>query len=603
MIDIDAAITRELEAMVPVVARPDWEAVARMAGLRRPSRRRPLLAVAVVAAAVVIAVATPLGAAIARGFGGFSEWVAGEPGTPASRQAQHRFAQANARAWLGFPKGTQLRHLITTRVSGATVTLFGFRAGSSLCLRVSVLGSARGGTTNCAPVADLRRQDAPVRVVVSDQPFGRGAKTAWYGIDRVHAPLLQVTAGIADDTVRSVILSNGRVRTAVPSVANAFLYVAERPAIGQRVARVWARTAAGLTAVPYSPIPFGFGFGQPSMPAGPKVSVAVPARNGRIVWLEHHERRGAALSALPGKVRVELLGFRGGGSHSRILFGRVLTPDPTRPLRIVVTLNASRHGGRAAGVCTATVTRGGAGGGCSPYPQLFAKTPVSFTSFGGGSQQFIDVSGIVSDSVAHLKALLENRQTIDVPLSNNAFAVQLPLAHLPARLVAYDNGGRVVGLSERVEGFGSQGPAQAPGKAKQLLAVRGPNGAHEELLVGPGTHGSECVYVKHYFSKFAAGVMEGCHSTTWQGPPVQLETSSFPVIFIDGRVRNDVARVRIVFADGSTTTIAPTRGYVLAVLDRAHQTFARRPVRFVGLGDSGAVLGTQKLPRPPKQHR
>lgn len=603
MIDIDAAISRELEAMVPIVASPDWESIAQAAGLRRRSRRQPLLAVAVVAVSLVVAAATPLGAAIAHGLGGFSEWVSGEPGTPASQRAQQQFDQANARSWLGFPQGTQLRHLISKRVSGATITLFGFRAGSSLCLRVSVSGDARGGTTNCAPLADLRRQDAPVRVVVSDQPFGRGSKTAWYGIDRVHAPLLQVTAGIADDTVRSVVLGNGRVRSSVPSVANAFLYVANKPAIGQRIQQVWARTAAGLTAVPYSPIPFGFGFGQPSTPAGPTVRVTAPARNGHIMWLEQHQQRGAPLSTLPAKTRVQLLGFRGGGSRSKILFGRVLTPDPTRPMRIVVTLNANRAGGRAAGVCTSIVTRDGAGGGCSPYPQLFAKTPLSFGSFGGGSQQFIDVSGLASDSVAHLTALLANHQTVQVPLSNNAFAVQLPLAHLPARLVAYNQAGRVIGASDRVEGFGSQGPTQAPGKAKQLLAVHGPNGAHEELLVGPGTQGSECVYVRHYFSKRSAGVMEGCHSTTWQGPPVQLETSSFPVIFIDGRVRNDVARVRIVFADGSTTTIAPTRGYILAALDHTHQSFARRPIRFIGLSSTGTALSTQKLPSPPEHHR
>jgi hypothetical protein len=202
-----------------------------------------------------------------------------------------------------------------------------------------------------------------------------------------------------------------------------------------------------------------------------------------------------------------------------------------------------------------------------------------------------------------LRALLANGQWLNVPLKDNAYAVELPLAHLPARLVGYDQHGRGVGSSDKIDGFGNSGPTQAPGKAKQLLAVKGPHGAHSELLVGPATGGGQCMYVKHYFSKHVAGAMEGCHAARWHGSPLQLETSSTPAIFIDGRVRADVTNVRVVFVDGTSQTIHPTQGYVLATVEAAHQTIANRPTRFVALGKAGTVLGVEKLPPPPTTHR
>jgi hypothetical protein len=305
---------------------------------------------------------------------------------------------------------------------------------------------------------------------------------------------------------------------------------------------------------------------------------------------------------LPRRLRQSLLGYRGGGFRSRVVFGRVLTPDPSRPLRVALTLNAHRAGGPVAGICATTVLRDGAGGGCSPYPGVFASSPIAAGEFAAsGTQQFIDVGGMASDAVARLRVLLENRQWVDVPLADNTFAVELPLAHLPARLVAYDRDGRVIGVGEPIDSFGGTGPTQAPGKATQLLAVHGPNGSHEELLVGPATGGGECMYVKHWFSKRQAGTMEGCFARAWRGSPVQLSTDSYPPIFISGRVRGDVARVRVVFANGGTMLVTPTRGFVLAVVPAAHRSAAGRPVTFVAESKRGGALGTETLPPPPKR--
>src|SRR5438270_2150312 len=78
-----------------------------------------------------------------------------------------------------------------------------------------------------------------------------------------------------------------------------------------------------------------------------------------------------------------------------------------------------------------TADRGGAGGGCSPYPKLFANSPIAMGEFDGGTDQ---VSGIASDAVARLGVLLANGQWLNVPLAETTYAVELPLAHLPARL-------------------------------------------------------------------------------------------------------------------------------------------------------------------------
>lgn len=601
MTDADIAITSVLEQLFPMRGEPNWNEIVAAAGVRTKTRgRRMVAAIALVVAAVVAVTAvTPLGAEIVHGLGGFSNWITGEPGKPAPKSAQEKFREANAHSWLGFPKGTQLRQLITTSAAGASITLDGFRSGTGFCLRLSVTGKSTTGSLACAPVSDLRRQDAPVRVLIADRPIGKGTKTVWYGLDRIHSANLQITAGIAADSVRAVILTDDHGRHVVPVRANAFLYVATDPEVGQRVKTVSAQTKSGVVPVPFVPVPFAFG-GMQSPQNAPTVKVASPARNGHISWLEQHVPRGQPLSVLPARIRSYLLGYRGGGPRSRILFGRVLTPDPSQPLRVVVTLNASRHGGRPAGICTSLVTKGGGGGGCAPYPETFATTPFSFTTSGGGSAQFNEVDGVASDAVAKIEVLLANGQTLPVALHDNVFSGAVPVAHLPARLVAYDAHGTIVGASESIGGFGRGGPNMAPGKAKQLLAATGQAGAHAELYVGPATGGGECVYVKTYIDKHDGGVMEGCHPAAWQGAPVQLGTEWQ---FVSGRVRSDVTSVRLEYAGGGSTTVHPTRGYVLAVISPQHLEGARRLVRIVGLNSTGKTVGVQKLPVPPKSRR
>jgi hypothetical protein len=603
MIDVDDKLRSELDRLVPRDSRRDWDEIAAAAGLRRERAqlRWALASAAALAAAAVVAVSTPLGGALARSFDDFSAWLSGDPGTPASEADQREFEEANARSWLRFPQGTRLRHLLTTEAGGTTVKLFGFRSGSSeLCLRLTIAGEPPASATDCAPLAELRRAGGPARAVLVDHPVGKGDKFAWFGIWRYHSSQLQLTAGIAADAVQSVVVEDDSGRHEVPASSNAFLYVAEEPDVGQRVKRIWARTERGLAPVPFVPAPGVGGGGVPprSVAAPPAPRVQRRVTGGRIEWLEAREPRGEPLDVLPEDLRSSVLGQRPLGRRPRphVLFGRVLTPDPDRPLRVVATLTARRANGLPAGLCTWLATRSGTSGGCSVYPDVFERQQVTTTLAGHGSAAFMTLVGLASDEVARSEVLLADGDAVDVPLADNAFAVDLPRASLPARLVAYDGDDRVIYVSRAWHDFGDRaGPAR--GRARSLLRVAGTGGASAELLVGPSTDGGECVFLKHFVDKQHTGVMVGCHQGPWTGPALQLGTNarSIPARLVTGRVRSDVKSVRIRFADGSATTVTPVRGYVLWAAPKERLDQGRGAVEAVGLGEDGTVVARQSL--------
>jgi len=255
--EFSSPVAEALEAYAPAApGAGNWDDVlARSA----PPRRRPLFLLAGVAAVlVVLAFGTPLGSAIRDTFAGFASWLQGTPGTPATPGEQQAFDEANARSWVAFPGSPQLRRLAQTSVEGVDVGLFGFRSGDSLCIRLVASGEASDSTIECAPIADLQNDDAPVRVLVADWGLGKGDKTKTVGFDTYTSSRVQVTAGIAADDVRSVELTDDQGAHQVETSANSFLYVAPRPDVGQRVTQVRAELTDGAAvAVPFSPAPRG----------------------------------------------------------------------------------------------------------------------------------------------------------------------------------------------------------------------------------------------------------------------------------------------------------------------------------------------------------
>jgi hypothetical protein len=397
--------------------------------------------------------------------------------------------------------------------------------------------------------------------------------------------------------VRGVVVEDQAGRHEVPATANAFLYVAANPDVGQRVSRVWARTDGGLAAVPLVPAMSAFGEAPSSKPAPPAPEIERHVSGGRIGWLDAREERGESLEVLPRKTGI--LGRREG----KVLFGRVLAPDPDRPIRIVVTMNANRHFGSAAGLCIMTVTRGGGGGGgCMAYPGTFDDSPISAGVMGGGSgsSAFVTVSGVASDDVARIDALLADGQQAEVALRDNTYLVDLPRANLPARLIAYDSEGRVIGVSQPWQDFGASMAAPARGRAMTLIRVAGADGVTGELAVGPSTDGGECVFVTEHIDQQHGGIGTNCNRPTWANGPLEV-TAGFPPHFVEGRVRADVKTVRIRFADGSSTDVTPTRGFVLWATPAANLKPGRQPTEVIGLRADGSEVGRSSLEAPTRR--
>ena len=607
MIDVEDILRSELEALVPPFPPADWaDVLARTGSSPTERRRRPgkaVLAAVMLALVIAVVLATPLGAAIADGFGGFSAWISGSPGSPAPKPAQQAFARANARTWLGFPAGTDLRLLrrVTQPSTGRSVALYGFRSGETLCLRVVASGAgASGSTQSCAPLSVLRHAGAPVRVFLVDAGFGRGKARAWYGLDHVGAPAIQVSAGVVADDVRSVTLHDEHGAHVIPATSDAFVYVSWHPGIGQRVKKISARTAAGRVAVPFVSAPFESGPLQG--PSGRKATgpagVQLQLRGGSIGWLDRREPRGEPLSVLPARQRKFV--------SSRTLFGRVIAPDPSLHVRVAVTLQKglglhvpAPFATRALVVCASTVEAGSAGGGCSRPSELFQRSQLTLgISQTNGSDQFVLLSGLASDGVARVTAFLSDGSTQAIPLLDNAYVAEIALAEFPIRLVGYDRRGRIVAnLLSPLETAGAA--ARARGRPRLLLRAVSPTGATAELYAGKSTTGADCMYVRHHEGPHSGGVLEGCATKPWEGPPARLSGGG-PSGIWEGMVRAGVARLELRFSDGSSVTVTPTDGYVLYAVPRRE---LNEGLTVVALSRSGRRVGTQVLPPPPRQAR
>jgi hypothetical protein len=447
-----------------------------------------------------------------------------------------------------------------------------------------------------------------VRVLIADEHVGRGDKVAWLGLDRYRSAELLITAGIAANGVDSAVLHDSTGRHEAPVESNAFLHVAEAPEVGQQVRQVWARTAAGLVAVPYTPVLSVFGAeGAPrAAPPAPPVERAVTGL--RIGWLEAREKRGEPLDVIPQRFRhipappgLGLRPWTFPGPNS--VFGRVVTPDSTRSFRVALALAALSPGGPVERVCTLTFTRtDGGSSGCLRYPG-FGAGDEPFNYSGGGEGAFTTIDGIAGDDVARLEVLLADGTTLDVPLADNAFIVDVPRSGLPGRVVAYDSEGRVISSRHTLEVGSaccvSYGPGEpAPGKPRLLWRAEGPARSYAELFVGPSTLGDECMYLKVDLPRTYRGPSIQCAWKPLALSPVQVTAGwRGGWRFVNGRVREDVKTVRIRFGDGFTVMLRPRRGYVLYALPTDRLRGERRAVAAEGLDASGRVVGRRAFPK------
>ena len=428
MSDLEHRLREHLGATArPPARRPNWDDVLARAGGRR--RGRPALAL------TLALLALALGAtALAKTLGdGFSDWLTGKPGQPAPADEQERFRAANRRSAAPFPAETELRELIRTSFAGRTYRLMGFRTGAAVCLRL-VGETPEGSQMACVAADELERsRDLAVPLVVD-----AGLAAAIPGREKRGQATFGLAAGearsvrlIADDGVHEAIVENG-----------AFLYLGPGPgrerttvgavAIDRRGREERVPLATSLTDENPS---FETGL-KPHGPASPESVV----RGGRIRWFEQREERGEQLDPrLRDALSPDPIGD----------FARVIRPDPADFLAVLV----AERPGAPDEICVGMVTRGGIGKSCVPPQRLFSRGPVAVGwTYMGVGRQFVIVSGIASDDVARLRLFLGTEEAWDVPLRNNVFVARVQRAKFPARLVAYDLAGRVIGV-ETNRGF------------------------------------------------------------------------------------------------------------------------------------------------------
>ena len=434
----DALLAERLCALKDPRDDSDWDEVLRRAwdqpsagGRRLPGRRLLLIAVAV--AVLMLAI----GVALATNLGGFSGWLSGEPGSPASATEQSAFQKVNARSWAAFPHGTRLRRLIVQHVGGATYRLFGFRSGDELCLRLVASEIAGGARRSCLPRAELEQAKAPVAVVMADAPFGKAhvkhparADGFFNGYDDASASFGFVASGVS-----VVELEAGKTTVRAAIGGEAFLLVRQHVPFGSRVEHVWAIDAEGHRAA----IPFARSlYGMPSFSrAKPRFGPSRVERKpppGSIAWLSSREPRGISLA----QAHIPRSWLRGGRSH-RISFARVLQPDPGNPTRVVLSLVGPHNA-----TCVTWIygARTG-GGGCFN----FELSPLSLELTGSGNSESEALYGLADDAVSRVDLFLSDGERWPLPLRNNAFVALVPRFDLPAKIVAYDAKGLVIAIT------------------------------------------------------------------------------------------------------------------------------------------------------------
>lgn len=589
-LELDAPVARMLDRYAwPPSRESDWTDVLRRAGLEKPARsRRVLVLAAALAALLALAVATPLGGAIRRSVSDFSDWLTGTPGTPVSVEEQQAFEESNQKSWASFPGSPQLRRLVRAEIDGVTYDLLGFRSGNALCIRLVAAGEARGSTLMCAPVNELRHDDGPVRVLFADAPFGRGEKRATVGFTEYRAARAQVTAGIAADGVDVVELVDAQGAHEVRVRSNAFLYVAERPDVGQRVTHVRARRADGRTVgIPFAVSSHGSTPGYATAagePGGPTVVERV-VEGGTIDWVLGREPRGEPLDDEL-KERIHML-------HDAD-FGRVITPDPGSSKRVAITFdreNTMRLGPGGPGIGYSVISGGGASGSRLPLENMFPRGPFSF-SYGsmGAGDQYATFAGLASDDVARLEIFTATGNRIDVALKDNVYLAEVAIARFPAKLVAYDAQGRVIGIEET---FRDEGPFTVVGPPILNLEASARR-TRLSMRVHRTEEGGECWFAR------ATGAEQlnssSCTPRDWRHAPLRVGIIGDPPLFLYGRAREDMVRIEVRFRDGKVLTFVPEpRGYVLEPVEPA-QWRPDAVKEIVGLDLEGDVVSRQRIP-------
>jgi hypothetical protein len=439
MIDVEPLIREELQLRVPPVdpGIASWPDILRRSGETQRRRRRRLTATVITGAAVVALAISPLGGAVTRAVGGFSDWLLGTPGTSPPRAAQRQFKTTSP-----FPGNPRLRELLHVTLDGRRFVLYGFETGQVVCLRVAVQTLAGAGPqAACVSRADLRRSHDLVLPVKANLTFGHLGRLP------PTLPKYVLTFGVAAHDVVSVGVQTDRGTSRAAVRNGAFLHVFRPLRRGVWARAVIARSATRRASVPLSVEVSGQLLRTGLGPQGPS-KVTRTVNGGTIGWFVHREVRGLS----PTQAHVNIRGCCRG-------YARVIQPDPNDFLLMLIShqplspippqsrLHIPKPKPGEHRLCWGVLTTGGLGSGCSILENLFREGPLALGwGFSGGGQQLWIVDGLASDEVTRIEVFLPTGQHWRAPLRDNATVFRVQRAKFPVRVVAYDAAGHVIAI-------------------------------------------------------------------------------------------------------------------------------------------------------------
>lgn len=557
MNEFSSQIFDQLDAYTPDPDRwPDWRDVVARARKQRTHR----LLVALAAAVIVLGSATAVTAAL----GGFDSWLVGEPGKPASEAEQERFDTAN-RSLNSFPKDTKLRELVQANVGGKRYELYGFRSGASLCLRLRAVSLGHSIGPTCASVSKVARATAPVVAVVGNDGFqnrhGRASAAVSFGI---------AADGVSRVEVRAV---DGVHRAALGG--NAYLWVDSNPNSGQHVSSVTAiRTGGSRITVPLSG---SWGFyaadAAPDRPPRGPAHVQVKIPHPTVGWFLRNERRGVSLGEVRKGLPTSTSLYTNGLESTRLV-----KPDPFSNVLVGLT-----------GRWCLIVYQRGPSESCTPGREFWSLGPLNVLLTSEGDE-FVRVSGVAADGVERVTIFLSTGERQPAALEDNLFTTLVPAAEFPARIVAYNRHGRVVGVLTWRWRIGGSVPTAAVRNLHAAMRVTGPNGTTAIARAGRPIRGYRCWRVD-----FSTGQSPGGCSPRIVGPSMWVNgvQPAGRDLFVIGHASSSVKRVRLEFTNGDVVKARPAAGLFVIAIPREHLRPERQLAFAVGYTTEGKRIQKQ----------
>jgi hypothetical protein len=206
--------------------------------------------------------------------------------------------------------------------------------------------------------------------------------------------------------------------------------------------------------------------------------------------------------------------------------------------------------------------------------------------------EFIRISGVVADGVKRVVVFLADGLRQRAALRDNLFTTLVATAEFPARIVAYDEAGRVVGvITPRTPFLLNRRVPAAATRVRPVFRAHGPRGAVAVARVGRPAGDYRCWRVD-----FSPGVSRGgCNSTFATGPWiwVDLVQPAGDDLFVVGHTRAPITRVQLEFPNGDVRRARLVAGLFVIPVPRRHLSTERQTAFMRGYSKEGWVIQRQ----------